>query len=364
MTIEEINKRLAEIGNEINAEDADVDALSKEVEELEAKRNALKANAEKRAIIVDKITRGTMGTVIETSAATDEERRANEFVKTGRTEVRALLSTGTIAKPTKVGGISGLAELPTEIVDDVHSFPLTGNGTWSVGYKKSDAAAADVTDGNAIGGTAATFGTVDISPDEWGMYDTISNQVKKMSPLNYKAAITDSALIALRETAAEKIVNAVLASKLAEKKAGIALDENYLTNLTLGYSSIKAKGPCKLYLTRKDLQVLGKVRGTQDKKAVYTITFEDDTNNFGKITEGGTAVSFRVLDKLTAGTQLFGQPGTIDMPMWGNYEIATDESELFSKNLIAIRGLQTAGADLVAYHGMQIITQTAGTDQK
>lgn len=360
MTIEEINKRLAEIGDEINAEDADVDALSKEVEELEAKRNALKANAEKRAIIAEKIARGAIGTVIEKNTVADEEeKRANEFVKTGRMEIRALLSTGTIAKPTKVGGISGLAEVPTEIVDDVHSFSLTGNGTWSVGYKKSDAAAADVTDGNAIGGTAATFGTVDINPSEWGIYDTISNQVKKINPLDYKGAITDSSLTALREKAAEKIVNAVLASKLTEKKAGIALDENYLRDLTLGYSSVKSKGPCKLYLTRKDLQTLGKVRGTQDKKAVYTITFEDDTNNFGKITEGGTAVNFRVLDKLTAGTQLFGQPGAIDMPMWDNYEIATDESELFSKNLIAIRGLQTAGADLVVYHGMQVITQSA-----
>ena len=123
MTIEEINKRLTEISDEINAEDADVDALSTEVEELEAKRNAIKANAEKRAIIADKIARGAIGTVIEKNTVADEEeKRANEFVKTGRMEIRALLSTGTIAKPTKVGGISGLAEVPTEIVDDVHSF--------------------------------------------------------------------------------------------------------------------------------------------------------------------------------------------------------------------------------------------------
>ena len=70
------------------------------------------------------------------------------------------------------------------------------------------------------------------------------------------------------------------------------------------------------------------------------------------------AVRFRVLDGLSAGEQLFGQPGAIDMPMWDNYEISTNEGgEYFKKNQIGIRGIQTAGADLVAYHGMQLISQ-------
>jgi hypothetical protein len=61
---------------------------------------------------------------------------------------------------------------------------------------------------------------------------------------------------------------------------------------------------------------------------------------------------------LTDGTQLFGQPQTIEMPMWDGYEISTDEGgEYFAKNLIAVKGLQTAGVDLCAYHGMQVVTQ-------
>jgi hypothetical protein len=72
------------------------------------------------------------------------------------------------------------------------------------------------------------------------------------------------------------------------------------------------------------------------------------------------AVAFRILDGLTTGTQFYGQPGTIDMPMWGNYAIETDEGgDYFKRNMIGIKGTQTANADLVALHGMQIVAQAA-----
>lgn len=356
MTIEEINKRLAEIGNEINAEDADVDALSKEVEELEAKRNALKANAEKRAILAEKIARGAIGTVIEKGVVTDEEKRAIEFAKTGTTK-RALLATGKIAKPSKAGGISPLAEANTELVDDVHSFALEGNGSWTVGYKKKHASAADVTDGAEIGGEGAQFDYVTINPDEVGVTDTVSNQVKKMTPVMYESEVVSSALYALRAKLTGKIVAAVKASELVEKVT-LALDQNFLRDALIGFKALRNKGETILYISREDFSTLGRIRGTSEKKPLYSITYDPGTTLSGILTEGGLAVKFRILDELTKGTQLFGQPMTIDMPMWDDFEVKTDESQYFTKNQIAVRGLQTAGADLVVYHGMQIITQT------
>ena len=70
------------------------------------------------------------------------------------------------------------------------------------------------------------------------------------------------------------------------------------------------------------------------------------------------AAAFRILDGLTAGTQFYGQPMNIDMPMWGDYAVETDEGgDYFKRNMIGIKGTQTAGADLVAKNGMQKITQ-------
>ena len=360
-TIEEIDARLVEIRSLLDNDDADVDALEAEINELTEERKKVVENAERRKALVTSISNGE-GVVIERhdSAISEEEKRANKFVKSGRMEIRALVSTGSIAKPTKVGGISDLPEVGIGIVDDVNAIPLTGNGSWVVAYKKTEAAAADVTDGSAVAGTASTYDTVTINPAEWGVYDEISKQVKKMTPLNYQSAIAKSALTALRIKACEKITAAVIASDLAEKKYSVTLDQDYLRNLVLGYATHPGKGAVKLYLNRADLMTLGKVRGTNEKRPLYTIRYDAGTTASGVIEEGGTAVAFRVVDNLATGTQLFGQPATIDMPMWDNYEIATNEGgELFKKNLIGIRGLQTANANVVAYHGMQVIKQSA-----
>ena len=105
------------------------------------------------------------------------------------------------------------------------------------------------------------------------------------------------------------------------------------------------------------------MRGTNEKKAVFEITFDDENN--GTITDGGLFVKFSICSDLKAsGTgninqMLYGQPGAIDMPLWGNYEVTTDEGgDYFKRNMMGIRGLQTAGAALTKYHAMQVVTHT------
>lgn len=294
----------------------------------------------------------------ENNNMTEFEVRAQQFAESGKTEMRAVLGTGRIAKPSKADGVNALADVASDIVDDVNAIALTGVGAWVVGYKTADAIAANVTDGSEIGGTASTYDYVTINPAEWGVIDQVSNQVKKMTPVNYLAAVEESALIALRSKASDKIVAAVKASSIAQTVSNMALDADYLKNVVLGFRSIKGKGEVVLYLNQADLQTLGKVRGTNEKKAIYDISFDAGTTLSGTIKEGGLAAKFRVLDSLSVGEQLFGQPKTIDMPMWDGYTVSTDEGgKYFEANQIGVRGLQTAGADLVAYHGMQIITQ-------
>lgn len=359
MNLEQIETRKAEIV-ELLKGDCDVDALTEEVDKLEARAKQLREEAEKRSALAAKVAAGA-GKVLEAGKMekmSEEEKRAAAFAESGHMEFRALLSTGTIAKPTKVGGVNELADAEAGIVDDVNAIPLTGNGAWTASYRKTASAAADVTDGEKIGGTAGTFGTVTINPGEWGILDEISKQVKKMTPIAYEASIRNAALSALRVRASGKIVAAIKASELAEKVYERALDADFLRATTLGFKAIKGKGNVVLYISLADILALGKVRGTNEKKALYGITFDAGTTTSGTISEGGMAVRFRILDELEAGIQLFGQPGTVDMPMWDGYTIETDEGgEYFQKNLIGIKGLQTAGVDLVAYHGMQVIHQ-------
>lgn len=370
MKMEDITKRMSEIVELLKSDDCDVDALTEETNKLEARKQEIEANAKKQKDLLDAIARGAKGTVIEEHKETvqkedkkvsEAEERANEFKKTGRMEIRAILATGKIATPTTVAvDVNGLPEASGSIVDDVKAVVAVGNGAYRVAYKKTEAAAADVTDGSAVAGTGATFDYVDIAPAEWGVLDEVSHMVSQLTPIDYQMAVQDSAVSGLRDTAASKIIAAVKASALAEKKASVAMDADYLRNLALGFKANSKLGAMRLYLCRADLITLGKIRGTNEKKALYEITFADNTGTSGLITEGGLAIPFRIEEDLTAGTQLFGQPMSITMAMWGNYTIATDEGgDYFKRNMIGVRGLQVAGADLAALHGMQVVTQAA-----
>ena len=366
MTIEALEARKAAIAVEVDQEGADLDALQAEARAINEELEARKAAETKRAEIRKAVAAGAgkVTAAVPAVGVTEEERRAAEFAQSGRMEMRALLSTGAIAKPQNVGGINELAEIGSGIVDDVHAVALTGVGSWQVAYKKTDAAAAAVTDGQAVGGTASTYDYVTINPAEWGVLDEISKQVAKLTPLGYQQAIERSALIALRKFAADKIVAAIQASTLAEKLYSKALDANYLRSLRLGFRAIEGLGNIVLYINQTDLATLGGVRGTNEKRALYDIKFDDGASTSGTIQEGGISVRFRVLDSLTTGIQLFGQPGAVDMPMWDNYAVETDEGgDYFKRNMIGIRGLQTANADLVAWHGMQIVSQSAAPAQ-
>lgn len=387
LSIDEIKDRLSEIKDEfdqlitdIQSDDTDdsgdeggteeksasVEELEERAEELIEEKRSLQeilkekeAEAEKRSRVEKVKEKKIPITKIEEKGKemTDREERAKAFVESGKMEIRQVLSTGKIATPRAVGGIGEIAPSETGIVDDVNAIPLTGNGTYRAAYKKTDAAAADVTDGAAVAGTASTYDYVDINPAEWGVLDEISQQVAKMTPLDYQSAVANSAVNALRATASAKIVAAIEASDLTEAVT-VAIDQDYLRTLTLGFHAIPGKGNVCLYIGQEDIATLSKVRGTNEKRPLYEFEFDAGTTTSGVIKEGGLATRFRILPSLAKGKQIFGQPGTVDMPMWGDYSVETDQAgDYFKRNMIGIRGLQTAGAGLVCYHGLQIVSQ-------
>lgn len=316
---------------------------------------------------------GTLTVPVEPAKTTPDagenamEKRAREFRSSNLmrmpmfAEQRSLLvSGGKIAAPTAAYQTIGeLPDVVCSIVDDVEVIDATGTGSWKFAYKKTDAEAADVTEGSEIGGTGADYDKVEITPKEWGVLDEVSNQVPKMTDVGYAASVQNSAYLALRRKARDKIVEAVKASGLTETRNTVPLDETYIRDVVLNYDSDESvSGEGKLYINKEDLATLGKVRGS-DKKPVYDISFDDPNN--GKIKDGGTMVPFSICKALTTGEQLYGNPKTIKMLLWGDYEITTDQGgEYFKKNMMGVRGLATAGADLTVWHGMQLIKQAGG----
>lgn len=295
------------------------------------------------------------------------ELRAAELRESGHmsmpmfVERRSLLvSSGKLATPTAVSPVIG--ELPSvvcSIVDDVDVMDATGTGSWQFPYKISDAKAAAVTEGETVGGTGATYGKMEIGPSEWGVLDEVSNQVAKMTNVAYATSVQNSAYLALRREVRDRIVTAVLESKLAETRYGVKMDDTYVRNVMLGYDSDESvAGNAKLYINKEDLDTLGKVRGTSEKKPVFDISFI--TPNNGQIKDGGTVIPFSICSKLAVGTQIYGNTKTVKLLLWGNYEISTDQGgDYFKRNMLGIRALATAGTGLTVWHGMQIIKQEA-----
>lgn len=84
-------------------------------------------------------------------------------------EMRALLSTGKIAKTVEVdASLGNLDDVISSIVDDVRGYDATGTGTWRFPYRTAHATAEAVTEGSAIGGTEASFDFIEVTPTQWG----------------------------------------------------------------------------------------------------------------------------------------------------------------------------------------------------
>lgn len=351
--LDELNAKKAELEAElaeINAQIAELDKPTEDEGKEENKRNKFN--------FMTKESRG-----INTMTYEERNEMAKKFAETRRTSVNAeetravLVSSGSIATPTEVDGINenGFAGV-SSIIDLVKVVNCEGMGKNRVAYTKTDATAAEQTEGASAGGTGATFGFVDISAESIAIIDAISKQTKKQSPLQYEAKVKEKAMLALRKKAAEIVTAKVLASTLVSTLKVSALNENAIREIALNYGGDEGvEGAAYLFLNKADLITLGKVRGTNDKKAVFEIT-PDANPNTGTIKDGGTIIKYCLNKNLTAGTLLYGQPKNIELDLFSNYEIAVSEDFYFDKLMDAIRGDVELGADVVAQNGIVKVT--------
>lgn len=357
---EELKAAGAEL-DELNAKKAELEAeladINAQIAELDKPEEGEGEQPQRKKFNFMKEERGNKMNFEERKAA------AEKFAETRRTNLTAeetrsvLVSSGTIATPTEVDGINenGFAGV-SSIIDLVKVVNCEGMGKNRIAYTDTDATAAEQTEGGAAGGTGTTFGFVDISPESIAVLDAISKQTKKQSPLQYEAKVKEKAMLALRKEAAKIVTEKVLASTLVTTQKISALNETAVRDIVLNYGGDEGiEGAAYLFLNKADLATLGKVRGTNDKKAVFEIT-PDANPNTGTIKDGGTIVKYCLNKNLTAGTMLYGQPKNIELDLFSNYEIAVSEDFYFDKLMDAIRGDVELGADVVAKGGIVKVT--------
>ena len=291
------------------------------------------------------------------------EARAKAFADNGKmtidnADARAVLvSSGTLATPTEVGGINDvIGAKVSSIVDLVKITDASGMGAYKVAYVDTEATAATQAEGGEYNASEATFGFVEIKPQTEAIISYISKQARKQSPLNYQGKVNESALVALRKRAAKIVTDKIVSSELNTKIDGVALDEKFLRKVALSYGGDEGVvGAATLFINKVDLVTLGDVRGS-DKKPVYEITPDASNPNTGVIRDGGLAVPYCLNSNLTSGTTVYGQAKNFELALFSNYEINVSEDFAINKGLLTIVGDVELGGDVVAKGGFVVAT--------
>ena len=230
MKMEDIQTRMAEINSLLDSEDADVDALAEEVNQLEARSNEIKEQAEKRSELVNKIAAGDIGQPVESRTDTVEvktmdvkEIRNSEayinayanYIKTGEpAECRALLTenatNGTVAVPEFVYDIVKNAWEKEGIMRLVKKSYLRGN--LKVGFEISaDGAVVHTEGGAAIDPENLVLGIVNMVPKSIKKVVQLSDEVYDMRGEEFLRYIYDELAYRIAHKAADELIAAIQA---------------------------------------------------------------------------------------------------------------------------------------------------------
>lgn len=312
-------------------------------------------------------------------------------------EKAVTLATGTLAQPTGAGSTirDALGYGVGAIIDQVYVQDLTGMAAYLEPYviSEPDAQGAKVSTAAGTARTASadpTFGVAKISPYELTTTSYVDRNIARLTPANYYAKVFNMAMKAMRRDTVKMIFNGdgqatndMFGIKTAKNVAGAnifatlnvsAVNEDLLTELMFAYGGDEELGGnCRLYLNKKDLQAIGKIRGTNEKRRLYDIVPDAANPNIGTIREGGTIVPYSISKQLTALSEstagaaaiqamVYGDPRNYELGLFGDYTVRVDESIKGVERMLTILGDAMVGGNLIVDKGFVVATLPATGD--
>ena len=312
-------------------------------------------------------------------------------------EKSVTLATGTLAQPTGAGSNirDALGYGVGAIIDQVYVQDLTGMAAYLEPYviSEPDAVGAKVSTAAGTARTASadpTFGVARIAPYELTTTSYVDRNIARLTPANYYAKVFSMAMKSMRRDTVKMIFNGdgqatndMFGIKTAKNVAGSsifstlevsAIGPDLLTELMFAYGGDEELGGnCVLYLNKKDLLALGKIRGTNEKKRLFDIVPDASNPNKGTIREGGTIVPYSISNKLTAlsaatqgaeaiQTMVYGDPQNYELGLFGDYTVRVDESVKAVERMLTILGDAMVGGNLIVDKGFVVATLPATGD--
>ncbi len=288
---------------------------------------------------------------------------------------------GTLVQPTGADSeIHGGNDAISSILDMVQVQDLTGLAGYDVPYVVSefDGTVANITSnsGQARSNSSdPTFGIAQIKPVEVTTTSYVDRNIAKLSPAAYYEKVHQMALRALRRKAAAMIVagdgleTAVMYGiKNAVNKAGSAIcatgtyssmEVTTLDELYFAYGAdSELGGQAVLQLTKADLKLIGRLRGTNEKARLFQITATGNGNT-GMISDGGMQIPYVLVPGLSSGDLIYGNPMHYLLGLFGDYEVRVDESVKAVERMHTILGDVAIGGNVIEHHGFVYYSKTA-----
>lgn len=368
MSVEELMERRAAIATEIDAPEADLDALEAEArsinEELETRKTAETKRNEIRNAVAngEGETKETFESEERKEMTLDEIRSSKEYIeafanyiKTGKDDEcrAALLSTnvagGYVPVPTIIEGRIRSAWEKSGLMELVNKTYLRGN--LKIGFELSATGAVVHTEGSAApSDETLTFGIVELKPESIKKWIKISDEAMDMGAEDFLNYIYDELTYRIAKKAQEELLAKIVAltASATSTAVGVGIVEGTpalgLVAEALGNLSDEVMNP---------VIVMNRLTWAQMKAVQYAGSFDVDPFEGLPVYFDSTLPAYTSTGT-TGSTWMivgdFGSGAHANFPAGDEITIKYDDLSLAESDLVKIVGREYIGLGIVADH--------------
>ncbi|MBR2553926.1 MAG: phage major capsid protein [Aeriscardovia sp.] len=361
MQMSDIEQRSAEIEEMLKAEDADIDSLTAEVEQLEARKAEIETEVEKRKQEAEEALKiGNEIEKVEERRMTNMEVRNSkeyidafaEYIKSGNdTECRALLTEnvngGTVPVPELVYNIVKTAWDREGIMALVRKTSMKGN--LKVGFEISaDGAVVHTEGGDAITPENLVLGTVNIVPSSIKKVLQISDEVYDLRGEEFLNYVYDELAYRIAKKCADLIIVAIEACGTVSTTTSVGVPA--ITASTIAQATIASAMANLSDEASNPVVMMNKATWGAFKSAQYSGNFNADIFEGLPVLFNNTIKAFSVAS--TGDTYAIvgdlGHGALANYPNGQGIDFKFDDLSLKKQDLIEVLGREYVGLGIVA----------------
>ena len=361
MQMSDIEQRSAEIEEMLKAEDADIDSLTAEVEQLEARKAEIETEVEKRKQEAEEALKiGNEIEKVEERRMTNLEVRNSkeyidafaEYIKSGNdTECRALLTEnvngGTVPVPELVYNIVKTAWDREGIMALVRKTSMKGN--LKVGFEISaDGAVVHTEGGDAITPENLVLGTVNIVPSSIKKVLQISDEVYDLRGEEFLNYVYDELAYRIAKKCADLIIVAIEACGTVSTTTSVGVPA--ITASTIAQATIASAMANLSDEASNPVVMMNKATWGAFKSAQYSGNFNADIFEGLPVLFNNTIKAFSVAS--TGDTYAIvgdlGHGALANYPNGQGIDFKFDDLSLKKQDLIEVLGREYVGLGIVA----------------